>query len=506
MTAQPQLASTDVLQPLATNVLKEQRSGFLGKQRWALVHTGNDITYGLAYVAGELVENDQEISWFDGESSALEIAKDIVEFRPDYVCFGPLSSEFLQALRVAREVKKLLPTTLTVFGGHHVKAVPEELQHHPEIIDYVVWGPVYNGMSKIPSSPPNTRVDGFPARPEDMAPALRQYYEQIPRMGGRERKYIMSHFGCVYNCSFCCTGLTRKKFGAKTYKEFWLDRRPIENMIEEAKVLLDFDTKEVSFEDDDVLYGTAQNGEGTEWLEKFAVRWKKEIDLPMYANVTPQTVVKATDRALRALAGLADTVQMGVQTTGGDSAKLFNRHFQDEEQVKQSCKILTDYGMKVKLEIIIGLPNIDGLVPDPIADAISTIQMCQRLSSVAPSMMWTSCFPLMLYPGTQLWEKAMKANISLNDACEFEWHSGEGSVKFDEITMTRIKNMTKMATMFIKYNMSERWMRALIDMEITDSSSRMLSECQYLESLVFRLGNEIEGDFDNILSGMNFRY
>ena len=112
----------------------------------------------------------------------------------------------------------------------------------------------------------------------------------------------------------------------------------------------------------------------------------------------------------------------------------------------------------------------------------------------------------MLYPGAQLWEKAMKANIPLNDACEFERHSGEGSVKFDEITLARIKNMTKMATMFIKYNMSERWMRALIDMEITDSSSRMLSECQYVESLVFRLGNEIEGDFDNILSGMIFRY
>ena len=89
-------------------------------------------------------------------------------------------------------------------------------------------------------------------------------------------------------------------------------------------------------------------------------------------------------------------------------------------------------------------------------DAIKTIQMCQRISSSVPrNMTWTSCFPLMLYPGTSLWEKAKKAGIPLSEACEFEWHSGEGSVKFDKLTMNRIRNMTKMATMFIKYDMSE---------------------------------------------------
>ena len=90
-----------------------------------------------------------------------------------------------------------------------------------------------------------------------------------------------------------------------------------------------------------------------------------EINIPMYANATPQTVVKASDAALATLAELVDTVQMGVQTTQGDSSRLFNRHFQDEAQVIEACKILTGYGIKVKLEVIIGLPNIDGLVTFP---------------------------------------------------------------------------------------------------------------------------------------------
>jgi radical SAM superfamily enzyme YgiQ (UPF0313 family) len=340
-----------------------------------------------------------------------------------------------------------------------------------------------------------------------MQPALKEYFEQVPRMGSRERKYIMSHFGCVYNCSFCCTSVTRKSYGAKAYKEYWLARRPVENMIEEAKLFLKYPTKEVSFEDDDVLYGTHEGADGTAWLSEFTKAWKKEINIPMYANVTPQTVVKATDEALATLAELADTITMGVQTTGGDSSRLFNRHFQDEKQVIEAVKIMTGYGVKVKLEVIIGLPNIDGLCPDPVTDAIKTVQMCQRISREAPpDMTWTSCFPLMLYPGTSLWEKANKAGIPLSEACEFEWHSGEGSIKFDPLTMKRIKNMTKMATMFIKYDMSERWMRALLDIDLTDSSSRQLGECQYLESLKFRLGDKIEEEFDDILKGIHFKY
>ena len=66
--------------------------------------------------------------------------------------------------------------------------------------------------------------------------------------------------------------------------------------------------------------------------------------------------------------------------------------------------------------------------------------------------------------------------------------------------------MTKLTTMFIKYNMSERWMRALMDMSLTEKSSKQLSECQYLESLTFRLGDDIEEHFDEILEGMNFKY
>ena len=475
-------------------------------KKWCLVHIGNDITYGLAFVAGELKRLNHQIFWIDGDEDIHALNKIIIEKKPDYICFGPLSTEFSRSLELVEEFKKILPSVRSVYGGKHVLAIPDEIKKNKDI-DYLIWGPVYETIGKIIESPLKTSIKGAPTMPCNMQPALEEYFEQVPRMGSRERKYIMSHFGCVYNCSFCCTSVTRKSYGAKAYKEFWLARRPVENMIEEAKLFLKYPTKEVSFEDDDVLYGTHEGADGTEWLREFTNAWKKEINIPMYANVTPNTVVKATDEALSTLAELTDTLTMGVQTTGGDSSRLFNRHFQDENQVIEAVKKMANHGVKVKLEVIIGLPNIDGLCPDPLTDAIKTIQMCQRISrEVPPEMTWTSCFPLMLYPGTELHKKAMRAKIPLSEACEFEWHSGEGSVKFDPLTMKRIKNMSKLATMFVKYDMNERWMRALMDMDLNESSSKQLSECQYLESLTFRLGDNIEHEFNDILKGMNFKY
>ena len=53
-------------------------------------------------------------------------------------------------------------------------------------------------------------------------------------------------------------------------------------------------------------------------------------------------------------------------------------------------------------------------------------------------------------------------------------------------------------------NTSIKYVR--ITMDLNESSSKQLSECQYLESLTFRLGDNIEHEFNDILKGMNFKY
>ena len=104
--------------------MKSKHSGL----KWCLIHIGNDITYGLAFVAGELLRNKHKIIWLDGDDDIELLNNKIKSFAPHYVCFGPLSTEFNRSLELVDSFKKVLPSTKSVFGGKHVLAIPEEIK------------------------------------------------------------------------------------------------------------------------------------------------------------------------------------------------------------------------------------------------------------------------------------------------------------------------------------------------------------------------------------------
>ena len=97
-------------------------------KKWCLVHIDNDITYGLAFVAGELKRLNHQIFWIDGDEDIHALNKIIIEKKPDYICFGPLSTEFSRSLELVEEFKKILPSVRSVYGGKHVLAIPDEIK------------------------------------------------------------------------------------------------------------------------------------------------------------------------------------------------------------------------------------------------------------------------------------------------------------------------------------------------------------------------------------------
>ena len=118
-----------------TNTTKSKYSG----KKWCLIHIGNDITYGLAFVAGELLRMNHEIMWLDGDDDAAKLKNKIKDYNPEYICFGPLSTEFSRSVELVKEFKKILPSAKSVFGGKHVLAIPDEIKNNDDI-DYLVWG------------------------------------------------------------------------------------------------------------------------------------------------------------------------------------------------------------------------------------------------------------------------------------------------------------------------------------------------------------------------------
>ena len=458
-------------------------------RKFALIHMGMDEVYGLEFVAGELKKQGHRIRWFDGDNS--DAVGEVVDWGPKYMCFSPLTTFFPSALEFSRRVKSRDSDIQSIFGGHHVTAVPEACDL--DGIDKIVVGPVYGTIDQIVAGSGDKILKGSPVPVQMMTPSRREYFEAVPNIGERHKKTIMTHFGCPYKCSYCSTSRLKAEFGWKEYSKYWLTRRPIDHIIEEAKIFLEFLTKEVALEDDDMLYGK----EIDEWLPKFSAAWKQNIGLPIICNVTPKTVVKVSARTLDTMAELVTVAQMGVQAARRETLKLFNRQFQDEEQVANAVERLRKRGIPVKLELIVGAP-----VDDPVGDAIETIKLAQRVGAG----MFVAAFPLMLYPGTKLQKWCLENNIAMRDDCTYECYGGVGSIRFDHEIQKKITNISKLAAFFVKYNVEERWMHALIEMDLNDGASKRISESTYYESLRFKLGDQIDQEFHKILANTKFRY
>ena len=458
-------------------------------KRFGLIHFGTDEVYGLIFVNGALKRQGHTIRWFDGESP--DVLRRIAEWKPDFVCFSPLMPFFEKSLELSRDIKKSLPDVRSVFGGRHISGIPDCINTRG--VDIVVIGPVHGTIEQIIEAHKKEVIRGQLVPVENMVPERQKYYDDIPRVGRRHRKILMSYFGCAYNCSYCSISNLRDSCSQEDYQKYYMTRRPVQALIDEAKIFLRYPTKEVSIEDADMLFG---NNIGA-WLKEFAAAWKKKIGISISGNVAPLTVTHVPDKTLEILSSLVSSVRMGVQTARKESLRLFNRLGQDEKVVKSAYERLTFFDIPVKMEFIMGLP-----VKNPVDDAIESIKMAQR---IAPGT-FISAFPLMVYPKTELALWCKRHNIKLNQNAAGEWYTGVGSIKFDPVTAKRIRNLVKMASMFAKYNIDERWMRALIDMDLTEESSKALSQSQYFESLVFRQVGNAEDDFKKIIRDIHFRY
>jgi hypothetical protein len=141
-------------------------------------------------------------------------------------------------------------------------------------------------------------------------------------------------------------------------------------------------------------------------------------------------------------------------------------------------------------------------VNDAAGEAKETIKLAQRVAAGT----FAAAFPLMLYPGSALHKWCMENSVPMRDDCSYECYGGEGSVLFDPDTRKKITNISKMASLFVKYNVDERWMRALIEMDLNDTAAKRLAEMSYYESLRFQLGDQVDNEFDQILANTKFRY
>jgi radical SAM superfamily enzyme YgiQ (UPF0313 family) len=442
-------------------------------------------------VGGELKQLGQTFKYFDAEEQ--DVSKRVIQWQPDFLCFSPMTTFYKQALGICREVKIAIPDVQSVFGGHHAMSSPNII--HDAGVDAVVVGPVRGTMEKILSGERGV-ILSTPTSPDDMVkPEREQYYREIPRMRRRYRKFMLSMLGCPWNCSYCSSSSShiRNIFGKDAQKRYYLCRRPLETIIEEAREIIESETHEIEWVDDDVFAGPDIEN----WIPEFVAAWEKEIKVPIYVSSTSLNVTRVSDNALKTLKRIVNCIGIGVQAIRPESLKMFNRTWDSEASMKSAYDRLRSFGYAVNLQCIVGLP-----VDDPVNDALETIKGMQR---IGPGSI-VSCYPLMIYPGTKMEKYCIDNYIPLNDACSGDTNSGIPSILFSPDVVKRLRNICKLATMFVKYNVEERWMRTLIDIDIDEPTSRNLSMTRYYECIIDRLNEKGDKIFNDVIQTMKLRF
>lgn len=476
--------------------------------RHALINFGNEESYGLLFVGGELIKHRQHVRFFDAEQGIAATTEKVLDWKPRFVMFSPLTTFFPKAIQLAKNIKERESGITTVFGGHHALACPDIIED--EDIDAVVVGPVRGSIERLLRGDRGV-IYTYPKTPSDMPrPARHQYYKDIPRMKKRYRKFILSMLGCPWNCSYCSSssGHIQKIFCPKEHRDYYLTRRPIDHVIEEAKQVMKYPTEEIEWVDDDIFSGRDCEA----WLLDFAEAWTKNIlkesdavdaygevkeVVPMYVSTTSHGANTISDKVLESLKRCVKVVGMGIQAIRPESLKLFNRQWDNEAKMKAAYDRLTSFGYRVNLQAIVGLP-----IDDPVEDAIETVMALKR---IGPGSV-CSVYPLMVYPGTAMHDYCQKNQVGLNPDCSGDTNTAIGSIYFDSKTWRRLRNVCKLATMVVRYNISEKWFRALLDIDYDEMTSKKLSMVRYYECVTDRLPYKGKEIFDEILETMKLRY
>ncbi|MGB2581343.1 MAG: radical SAM protein [Thermoplasmata archaeon] len=182
------------------------------------------IPTGLEYIAAHIEDVVDEINIVDLEMEPKPIQRAAAglldSLKPDLVGISMSSTEHTEGLELAQMAKKR--GAMTVLGGYHPTAIPDELLSHPQV-DFIVRGEgeqkfkelvtkgdpkgikgiSYRDGNEIIHNPERDFIEdldslSFPAR------HLRRYKYYLSMARGKEHDIITTSRGCWGRCSFCC--------------------------------------------------------------------------------------------------------------------------------------------------------------------------------------------------------------------------------------------------------------------------------------------------------------
>jgi radical SAM superfamily enzyme YgiQ (UPF0313 family) len=156
---------------------------------------------------------------------------------------------------------------------------------------------------------------------------------------------LMASRGCVFSCSYCYAQPVRDMMGAEGSK--FVRRRSMDHLFDELRYAKSLPwVIFIGFWDDIFV-------DDRRWLEEFAERYPREIGLPFFALVHPNTVNKKIVELLKT-AG-CHTVGLGIQSGSDRIARdLYRRHYSRDRAIETAH--LLNPNFDVYYDLIINNP------------------------------------------------------------------------------------------------------------------------------------------------------
>jgi len=320
----------------------------------------------LMMISGYLGKNDFDNDLLDANASRRtinDVKKIMAEMLPDIVFFSTSTCTIYKDLLIAKAVKEIKPSVVTVAIGTHVMALPEETFAESQYLDVIIYSNEWEQASlnilknldnlenakgiflrkadgtiiKTDIQSPMRNLDdlGFPAHDK-----LEKELYRDPTARRVPKTMVMGQKACINNCSFCCQPAF---FGAPVIR-----KRSVGHFLEELEWVQKLGFREVMFND-------ATLTADMEWAASlFEGMIKNNIDLTWNCSTRAERVNPEILKLMKR-AG-CHTIALGMESVDKTVLKNIRKNI-EPEQIRESVSIIRKHGIDTILFCVVGFPG-----------------------------------------------------------------------------------------------------------------------------------------------------
>ncbi len=293
--------------------------------------------------------------------------------------FSTYSVNYYRTLKIRNIIKKLNPKAITIAGGPHVSALPEECAKD---FDIIIIGEAESCFLEtikriIQGENPKGIFQGEPVKDLDSLPFPDYNLVDLKSYGriveGRSSLSLITSRGCPYACKFC---------NSLIFSRGQLRFRSPENVVREILELKNkYGLTAFRFSDDLFTFSPERIIEMAKVLKPLGIVYRV---FARSSSITGEAAKALYDSGCRHIA-------IGIESMSDRMLKLLDKKSTKEINIKalQNAK---EAGLKTRVYILIGFP---GETEETINESLEVFKRCEFDEFVI--------YPFIPYPGTAVW-------------------------------------------------------------------------------------------------------